>query len=381
MKMRLGLVITLCFFAAWLVPVYAGDQIVYVSQPDAVTIFLNNVAFVHDQLTVVGSAEVQVTLPAQVYPETLIVREADGRTPLYSVSQSSASGQPTLKLPGNGTSDVRELTLEYLTGGLGWQPNYTMAITSNQDDSVQFDFFAAIQNNLVSLEDVDVKLVAARVDVSQALNTASAPTTNQYIAGYDNNAAQGALSTGPITVQYVYPLGKVTTQQGETTYIKLLEQGFPSRRLLLWNASSDSQVTVIYKVRDDSSIPFTEGIVHSYQDGLFVGSDFVEFTPIGSEGSITVGSLQDVRVNRSESITALDSSSNSLDTLHEVTLTINNFSDRQIDLDVVDQWNRDGREFVFSQEPARESGNLFRWQVSVSAGETVTITYQYKATY
>lgn len=377
MKKLVGLLLVILAFA---VPVYAQDQITYVSQPDDVTVFLNNIAFVRDTLTVVGSAEVQITLPAQAYVETLIVREAQGRTSAYSISRANAANQPVLKLPSQNTTETRQITLEYLTGGLSWQPNYTMSITTGKDDAVQYDFFAAIQNDLFTLKDIEVKLAAARVDVSQQAGAGQSPTANQYIAGYDQTGTNPALSAGTVTVQYVYSVGKISAQPGDTIYVKLLEQPLPSRRLLLWNASTDQQATVIYKVRNESTLPLTEGIVHSYQDGLFVGSDFVEFTPVGSEGSITVGSLQDVRVHRDESITALPSSTD-LRAQHDVTLTMSNYSDRAVDLDVVDTWNPDGQEFTFSQEPAREAGNLFRWTVSIPAGGTLTITYQFKAKY
>ena len=41
---------------------------------------------------------------------------------------------------------------------------------------------------------------------------------------------------------------------------------------------------MIYKVNNDSEIALSEGIVRSYQDGLFIGSDSMEFTPIGKLG-------------------------------------------------------------------------------------------------
>ena len=50
---------------------------------------------------------------------------------------------------------------------------------------------------------------------------------------------------------------------------------------------------MIHKVRNTTDLPLAEGIVRVYQDDLFQGSDFIETTPVGSEGSVTIGSLPD----------------------------------------------------------------------------------------
>jgi hypothetical protein len=151
--------------------------------------------------------------------------------------------------------------------------------------------------------------------------------------------------------------------------------------LIIWNAPSDLEASVIYKVRNESDLPLAEGIVRTYRDGLFIGSDFVEVTPIGSEGSITVGTLPDVRVSRTESSTYVDSPRDRFDMKHEVTLTLSNFGSSDVEIEVVDTWPANSADFVFSSEPTRESGNLFRWQVNIASRETITITYQYRAEY
>jgi hypothetical protein len=285
----------------------------------------------------------------------------------------------TLKLGGSDSSELRKITLEYLIYGLGWKPNYDMALPAEGSEKVHFAFYAEISNSIFPLDAVDVTLAAGRVDIAQPIPVSAAPSANQYIAGYDDSASQGVLSAGAVTIQYQYPLGKLTIAPGDTLYKQVLETDFGTRRILLWNANSDQQVSVIYKVNNDSEIALSEGIVRSYQDGLFIGSDAMEFTPIGSEGSVTVGQLQDVRVNRAESSSYQDNAPENRHYLHEITLTLSNFGADEVQIDTVDRYPAEAIDFNFSEEPQRDAGNLLRWSVSIPAGETITITYSFQA--
>ena len=378
MKHRLILIVVALLLTSAL-PAFADDRITYVSQAEAVTIFLNDIAFVHDSFSLAGGSDLDIVLPEQIYPDTLILSENGVRVPSYTLSR--ATGALTLKLGGSDSSELRAITLEYLIYGLSWKPNYDMAIPEEGSEQVHFSFYSEISNSIFPLDDVDVTLAAGRVDIAQPVTTGASQSANQYIAGYDDTgASQGVLSAGAVTIQYQYPLGKLTVAPGDTLYKQVLETDFAARRILLWNANSDQQVSVIYKVNNDSTIALSEGIVRSYQDGLFIGSDSMEFTPIGSEGSVTVGQLQDVRVNRAESSTYQDNTFSNRDYLHEITLTMSNFGPDEIQIEVVDRYPADAIEFNFSAEPQRDAGNLLRWSVTIPAGETVTITYNFQGT-
>jgi uncharacterized protein DUF4139 len=373
--MKKLLVMALYLFVTF--PLHAADQqINYVSQPDQLTVFLNNIAFARDTLSVPGGSDVRIVLPAQIFQDTLIVRENGERVSFYRIS--SSENQLILEFQSTGIG-LTNIALEYLTAGISWTPIYDMAFSEDSADSVTLDFYAQIQNDVFSLDYVHVTLAAGRVDTSQQVDALSNISANQYIAGYQNAPATANLATGAVTIQHVYRVGGITGEPGETLYVRLMEGTLAARRLLLWNASADQQASVIYKVRNQSDVPLSEGIVRSYQDGLFVGSDMVEFTPIGSEGSITVGHVQDLRVNRADSTTYQDRPSTDADMLHEVTLTLSSFSQAPINLDVVDSYPDRSTDFTFSQEPQREAGNLLRWTLTVAPGDTLTITYQYYA--
>jgi hypothetical protein len=211
------------------------------------------------------------------------------------------------------------------------------------------------------------------------LDTLSTVTANQYLAGYgDSSVNQSQGDVGAATIQYIYDVGTLSTEIGDTLYVGLSQNTLPVRRVILWNAETDLQATVIYKVRNESDLPFAEGTVRSYQNGIFIGSDFVEITPIGSEGSITVGALQDLRVNRAETRAVIEGSI-FYTYQHQVELTLSNFGEEPIEVEVVDRQRVEAEELSFELEPARETGNILRWLVTVEPGQTTTIRYEFKS--
>ena len=352
----------------------AGDQVSYASRPDHLAVFLNDITYARDTVSLPGGVDIRVLLPATVFADTLVLREDGDRVSHYRVNRQA--DQLAVEWQSASQGALRDVTLEYLLSGVGWRPTYDMWLAADTDDSVDLDVFAEIRNSGgLSLDEVETQLIAGRVDTSQMVDTMSQITANQYLAGYQEPVPASA-PTGPVRIQHVYDVGGVSAEPGDVVYLEMQEATLPARRLHLWNAQTDDQVTVIYKILNDTDAPFAEGVVRSYEDGLFIGSDFIEQTPLGGEGSVTVGQLQDVRVSRSESTTEINAGA--YEYLHEVELTMSNFGTESVDLEVVDQWPPEAEAFTFSMQPERTAGNLLRWQVTVEPGTDVVIEYAFR---
>jgi hypothetical protein len=155
--------------------------------------------------------------------------------------------------------------------------------------------------------------------------------------------------------------------------------------VLLWNAARDIQASVIYKVENTSDIALTGGIVRTYQDGLFTGSDEIEYTSPGGEGSITIGPLQDMRVTRETTQFTVPAENpndeNGVDLRVEVTLNLTNFSPFALEIEVTDVYPTQAFAFELPEGAEQVGGNILRWLVTVPAGEAVTITYAYRVLY
>jgi len=348
------------------------DQISYTSQPDRVAVFLNNVAFARDTVALPGGVDVRIVLPQTVYPDTLVLRENGERVRNYRLDHKT--GLPTIKWQSASDSELRDVSMEYLLGGVSWRPTYDMWLGADTDETVELDYFAEITDSALELSDVQTQLIAGFVDLNNPIAPAAELSANQRLAGFED-AFIPAAPTGQVDIQHVYDIGRLTAEPGDTVYSQLAGQTLPARRLHLWNAPTDQQVTVIYKVTNESDQPFAEGVVRSYQDGLFIGSDFVERTPIGSEGSITVGHLQDVRVKREATQSAVDIGR--FDHQFEVELSIENFTDTTVHMEVVDFLPTNAERLEASIQPQLEAGNIMRWIISVEPGDEMVITYEY----
>jgi len=390
------------FLVAMSMPIGAQDQINYISQPDELTVFLNDVVFVRDDLRVPLDVETRIVLPQQIVQDTLILRDEAGRLPLYSINRQT--GQVILTIGGasdSGTGEVRNLTLEYITyGGIRWQPRYDLHLQADNVESVSFDFFAEIQNDSFTLTETKVNLVAGRVDVSgqtpldmmlnsnmtQGFSDMMATATPVFGSVPPSSPPITTSTEVAVTTQSVYEIPPLTSQPGETVYAELLETTFPSRRVLVWNANTDAQGIVVFKVRNTSEIALAEGIVRSYQDGLFAGSDEIEYTPPGGEGSVTVGPLRDVRVRREVSQMAVSAQNpndaDGIETQWQVTLTLTSLTAGEQEIEVVDLFPDGALNLEFqAPEPERQGGNRLRWLLTVPPGEEIQLIYSYRTPY
>lgn len=371
----------------------------YASMPDEAALYLNDMVLARDTV-VLPNEPVRVLLPPGTIPNTLILTENGARVREYRITPQAEDvyySQATFRYgsaavssggwsysvnwdsTARGDEATREIKLDYLMSGASWTPTYDMHILS--DSAVQLAFFAEIHNSSLVLNEATVALVAGRVDLSQQIDQSSQMTFNQMAVGYAANETSeaAALGVGAVDLQHIYPLGSISAEPGDIVYINLVNSQLSARRLLVWNAAAEPEVDVIYKVLNDTDTPLTEGIARNYQDNLFMGSDFIETTPPGSEGSVTVGSLPDVRVSRTESSEYFGGNPDYY--LHTVEMQLHNFSDSALDIIVLDRWPEEAWQFEYSLTPERQQDNLLRWEVNIPAGDSLTITYTYRTEY
>jgi len=351
-----------------------GDErISYTSQPDHLAVFLNDIAYAQDAVQLPGGLDVRVILPDSVLPDTVILREDGERVPEYRVDRSMVP--IALEWQSSADSPLRDVTLDYLLGGVGWRPTYDLAIGADTDPTVGFDYVAQIVDGSLHLEDVETRLVAGYVNLSGPIAPMAELSANQALVGYSDTVAPLPTTTGQVDIQHVYDIGAVTAEPGDTVFRQLVSDTLPARRVHLWNAPTDAQVTVIYKVENTSDQPFADGIVRAYQGGLFIGSDPIELTPVGSEGSVTVGHLQDVRVQRESTRSAI--SAGRFDYREDVRLTIENFMPDTVHIEVVDYRPPEAELLQASMTPQEEPGNVMRWEIAVEPDSEVVIDYHY----
>ncbi len=138
----------------------AGGGIFYESRPDEVALYLSDISFVRDTVTLPGGQDVQVLLPPGTYANTLMLTENGQRVQQYRISGQSAeqyySASPYSSVmssyggmayivrwdPIDRDAESREITLEYLMSGGSWAAVYDMTILD--DENVRLAFLAEI---------------------------------------------------------------------------------------------------------------------------------------------------------------------------------------------------------------------------------------------
>lgn len=370
--MRLVLLAAMLVSVAGALPTARAQDgvIVYDSTPDAVALYLGDMAYVRDLLTIPAGVTARIALPPTALRDSLVLTADGSRVPNYRLSMSD-TGQTVVTVETLASGGPVEFAVAYLASGAGWSPRYDMVVLN--PENVALGFAAEIHNHALNLEDVDLRLVAGMAGADP--NYRPDMTVTQMNVLY-NEPEQPMSAGGPVNINHVYPVGTQSILPGETLVWTLLDDELSARRLIVWDARFGQRTDVIYKVRNSSETPFVEGSVQTYEDGLFVGQDAIEWTPPGSEGSVTIGGLSSIRVRRTESVEQVGTFNNDR-YRHDVILAISNHAEEDITLTVLDEWNRSGENFEFSDEPTRQGNNVLRWEPTIPAGETIEITYTF----
>lgn len=368
----------------------------YESKADAAALYQGDLAYIRDEVTIPAGMTAHIILPPSAMRESLVLTEDGQRVRSYryqsnmgpvvdtamSASHMSAlsssipvatssAGSLTITLDAVEGDAPRAIVLAYLAYGAGWEPRYDMDVLS--PENVQFGFDALIHNYGLHLEDAELRLVAGMPGADP--NYRPDMTVTQMNVLYEEPVAAPAAS-GPVAINHVYDLGPVTLWPGETMRWNMVYEPLEARRLIVWDARFGQRTDVIFKVSNGSSLPFVAGPVAAYEDGLYVGTDAIEWTPVGGEGSLTIGGLSSVRVRKTESVEDIGTRNDDR-YLHTVMLALTNHGGEDLDLIVLDEWQRNGLDFKFSDEPIRQGNNVLRWEITIPAGEKVEIEYTF----
>jgi hypothetical protein len=350
-------------------------QPVYESSPKEAVIYNGNTALIKDMLTVYAEKKVSVLLPASVIIESLTVHDNNSTVKSFFFDKPDQGGLYKLNWQSN-SPGKRNVELNYLINGINWKPAYNMNILD--DTKVDFSYNVIITNNALDLKDVTVKLVSGLI---------GSENNNNQLYNNNMNMTQSALSdtgysssvTGSerVNAYYTYDLGTETVIKGSITTINLVTKNLTCKKHIVWDTRKGQRVDVIYKVLNDCDKPFAEGLVRIYQQGLYMGSDYVEWTPPGSTGSITMGGLSDIRVKKTVSIEEDPEKRGTKEYHHKITLEINNFDSKDLKLKVIDTKYPDRVEVKYDTEISEEVGKTITWEITVPAKGNKKINYEF----
>ncbi len=300
---------------------------------------------------------------------------------------------------------VRDLGVEYLTGGLTWQADYRAEVNAAEDRLDLTGLVTLTNASGAAYPDARVRLVAGEVnqDGPSPVQRAAVAMMAEAAAPAPGLAAQAAGD------QHLYEVPRpVSLADRETKQVLLLEsRGVPVEKEYRFEELVHAQggpeevgpvsAAVVFRFDNDAEAggpgqPLPGGIVRVYQPGgpeaeggggdgggapVFTGEDRIGHTPEGEEVRLAIARAFDV-TGRSR-ITAYERLSNkSYRTAQEITLA--NAKDEAVRVKVVGHLPPGWRMLEESRPHEAETANRIAWTLSVPAGGEATLTYRVQVT-
>lgn len=365
------------------------------------TVYMQNTALVRatvDRPLQAGERTVRVDgLPANVDAASLVVLDPEA-------TLLGAHGRRTYQAEGEGRAvslalDVRvdaaldRLRIAYLTGGMSWEPSYSMMVGPD-DGSARIDGYATVSNNSgTGYRDASVQLLAGTVNVDGGGGPRPMAMAEMRVAADAAQAPQ--VSREAFSGYHLYDVDvPVTLRAGESRRLRLLGAGsVPVERQHVMVGDVDyrqdlgeprrHEAVVRYRVRRPegtsfADLPLPGGTVRIYRPDdegrlQLLGTDGIQNTPAREELSLTVGRDFDIGGTRTQ--TDLERPG---DDVYESAWRIDlvNRSDERVVVQVIEQIQGDWEILESSHDAERLSASRVRFDVAVPADGEASLTYR-----
>jgi hypothetical protein len=338
---------------------------------------------------------------------------------------------PVLLIASRGSDGNVPLTLAYLRDGIGWMPEYSIAL--GDDGHAQIAMQATLINDGEELRDARVRFavgfpsfefsnVASPMTMQNSLleflallgggaesPNAMANVTSQVYAyarstPVDTEAIAKRLEGEASEDLFFYDRPNVTLAKGERALYPVFTENVPFRHVYLWEVPEETEETrarvaspedsVWHSIRltNNGSTPWTTAPAFVLAHGKPLAQNTLRYTAAGAQGTVKLTVASDVSVEREE----LEVERKPRDLVRggyhydvvtiEGTLRLHNFKREPITLSIVK--NLEGTSL--SQQPAAKvtrralrpkavnPNERLEWEVPLGAGEEKVVKYRYK---
>lgn len=213
-----------------------------------------------------------------------------------------------LKVGGMGENEKVGITMSYLQGGLGWEPNYLLYISGEKEATLSLR--ATVVNNLEDWENITCyfavgmpqfpwkteldPLIARNLLVltdGGARRMAAPLNREKQIAAPDleGYAPPATSLTGEeLATLYLYKKEGFSLKRGDAGAVTLFNVPLPSKHIYVWDADGD-RITHLVSFTNKTDGPLVPGSILTVEQGNPLGQDRLELVPIGGEGRVTLG--------------------------------------------------------------------------------------------
>ena len=277
--------------------------------------------------------------------------------PVPSLKESEDSIKVKISVVGEGK---KKLTLSYLVRDLSWSQIYDLDIVNEKIKTW------GIINSDWDFGTVDLNLIVGEPRL------VFTPLGSEGFKGLGLTAMDNSRSyqSAPLGEYHEYHIGQVMLRSSEILKLLMFSGEVDLEQFYYWNGGD---VEEKFNLTNIFTEPLGPGRIEFYRNGRWVGEDLLDYTSINGSSIVTVGSVQDVKI---EEKTILWETGKESD-LIEKRIEITSYKDSAVTITVERSLPPNGNYLGGSVKPTIE-GKLMIWHIEVEAGGVVQITYQYE---
>jgi hypothetical protein len=388
-------------------------------------------------LIIVKTEEGDVAIDSQAVRRAKVIGDKLEKT----FSSKSKSMQFDVKL--GAPADGEKFTVSYLAKGITWAPSYIVDIT--ESDKARISAKAAVINEACDLDNVTIQLVtgfpnlqfadvisplAMKENLAQFLQALvrrqseqgrrgdMSGVMSQRVAAYEMPSrevimpAYGAAEAGRVAEDlFLYPVEKVHLAKGEVGYLPLFTESVPYKHIYQWKIPDyvDEEDRYSYRERgreeepveqvwhclrmeNTTKVPWTTAPAETVKEGLILGQDTLEYTPVKAETTLKITQAVSVKAEQVELETDRKRDAAQFYGYHYDLVTVNgklsvtNFQEKAITLEITKTLSGE----VKSSQPQAKIESLARglrrmngvkkltWTIELEPGQQTQLDYIYE---
>ena len=308
---------------------------------------------------------------------------------------------PELIFKENSNPGTHNIEISYLAWGANWKPEYKFYTNSEEKRGRgTLQAWAIVTNNIEDWNNVDMKLVIGypivlypRIirppigfgGVRYALEKATAVAEAEYAPPQVNVQ----FTQEELGEFYIYTLSnKVTLKNGETRYLPLFTGEVEFNKKYFWDTRQGDTVYRVFEFTNSLPDPWAKGIFSIYINGNFQGQDRIDYVAKNDKVKVKVSKAPDINVKKQtlEKIEYPESQETighkirySRTTYYKVNLTIENFRDEEVEIEIKDYMvSGDQVNLKSSTIKPERIHNVLTWDLTLRSGEKKSIIYEYE---
>jgi hypothetical protein len=354
----------------------------YTARPSRITAYTSGPALLGSTVTVGGSDRVRVTLPAHVSRDSIDIVDGGARVLEYQIvddpmarlaagrgTMSELSQDVTLEWEaGRPGGEPREVEIACLVSGITWRPAYRLDVPDGGRAEMTVD--ALIVNSAQDFRDTALTVVSGSKAGAGGLASLGG------LGGGGMGGLQAFLSSAKPDLYHAFAIqGSHGLPKDTTSSVELVRKAVPCEEHYRWDARLSQGVDVVYKVRNDTGIPWPKGTVRVYRDGTPIGERDISWVPDGEEVELEVAGASQVQVEREAEVEKDAGRGFKQEYHHTDTYEIRSPVGGMLELVV--HKPLDGAQETFTLDPMEVESDRYRWELELEAGGQTTIVHEY----